>query len=81
MLRLNDVALAVGRRHGATACTDVTGFGLLGHLRNILMGSELAATLHVDAFPILPGALELAHADKVPGGTRANLTFIESGFE
>ena len=78
MLRLNDAALTVGRRHGATACTDVTGFGLLGHLRNILMGSELTATLHVDSFPILPGALELAYADKVPEGTRANLKFVES---
>ena len=81
MLRLNDAALAVGIRHGATACTDVTGFGLLGHLRNILLGSELSATLHVDAFPILPGALELARADKVPGGTRANLDFVESDLD
>ena len=77
MLRLNDSALKVGLRHGASACTDVTGFGLLGHLRNILRGSELSATLHSDAFPILPGAVELARAGKVPSGTRANLTFVE----
>ena len=51
---------------------------MLGHLRNILMGSELTATLHVDSFPILPGALELACADRVPEGTRANLKFVES---
>ncbi len=77
MLRLNDVALKVGVRHGTSACTDVTGFGLLGHLHNILRGSELAATLHADAFPILPGAEELARADKIPSGTRANLSFLE----
>ena len=45
------------------------------------MGSELTATLHADSFPILPGALELAHADKLPGGTRANLTFVESDLD
>ncbi len=59
----------------------MTGFGLLGHLRNILRGSELAATLHADAFPILPGAAELARAGKVPGGTRANLEFVESDLD
>ena len=76
MLRLNDAALAVGRRYGASACTDVTGFGLLGHLRNILLGSDLAATLHVDALPLLPGALELARENGAPGGTRANWDFL-----
>lgn len=77
MVRLNDSALKVGLRHGVSACTDVTGFGLLGHLRNILRGSELAVILHTDAFPVLPGAAELARADQVPGGTRANLSFVE----
>ncbi len=77
MLRLNDVALKIGLRHGASACTDVTGFGLLGHLHNILRGSELAATLNANAFPILPGAAKLARAGKIPSGTRANLSFIE----
>ncbi len=77
MLRMNDRALEVGRRYGALACTDVTGFGLLGHLRNILLGSDLAATLHASAFPILPGAETLARADKVPAGTRSNLSFVE----
>jgi len=81
MLRLNDGALRVGLRYGASACTDVTGFGLLGHLRNILRGSELAATLHADALPILPGAKKFARAGKVPGGTRANLTFVESDLD
>jgi len=77
MVRLNDSALKIGLRHGVLACTDVTGFGLLGHLRNILLGSELAATLHADAFPVLPGAIELARAGEIPDGTHANLSFIE----
>ena len=44
--------------HGATACTDVTGFGLLGHLVEMCKGSGVAAVLDMDAVPILPGALE-----------------------
>ena len=44
--------------HGATSCTDVTGFGLLGHLVEMCKGSNAAAVLDMDAVPILPGALE-----------------------
>jgi selenide,water dikinase len=76
MTTLNDVALAVARRHGVTACTDVTGFGLLGHLRNLLRGSRLAATLALARLPALPGALAHAAAGRVPGGSKANLAFV-----
>jgi selenide,water dikinase len=44
--------------HGATSCTDVTGFGLLGHLVEMCKGSNLAAVLDIDAIPILEGAEE-----------------------
>ena len=44
--------------HGATSCTDVTGFGLLGHLVEMCKGSNAAAVLDMEAVPILPGALE-----------------------
>jgi selenide,water dikinase len=76
MTTLNRGALAVGRAHGVTACTDVTGFGLLGHLRNILRGSDLAATLELGALPLLPGARDHARAGRVPGGSRANRAFV-----
>ena len=79
MTRLNDVALATARRHGITACTDVTGFGLLGHLRNICRGSEVSARIWPHRLLALPGALEGIRADKVPGGTRANLAFVKPG--
>ena len=77
MTCLNDQALAAAREHGVSACTDVTGFGLLGHLRNILRGSELAAVLDMRALPVLPGALGHIAAGRVPGGSRANLGFLE----
>jgi selenide,water dikinase len=72
----NRNALELGHRFGATAATDVTGFGLLGHLRNILRGSQLAATLTMAALPALPGALSHAAHGRVPGGARDNLEFI-----
>jgi len=74
----NGTAMDVGRRFGVTACTDVTGFGLLGHLRNILIGSELTATLYMNELPLLPGAMDHAKEGRIPGGSRANLNFVRS---
>jgi selenide, water dikinase len=76
MTTLNRDALVVGRRHGVTAATDVTGFSLLGHLRNILRGSGLAATIELAALPLLPGAHAHASAGRIPGGSKANRNFM-----
>jgi selenide, water dikinase len=72
MITLNRDGAAAGRRHGATSATDVTGFGLLGHLRNILRGSSLSATLELGALPLLPGARAHLGAGLYPGGSKAN---------
>ena len=53
---------------GASAATDVTGYGLLGHLRNLRVG----ARVHLGRVPVLDGVRELAAADLFPGGTRRN---------
>ncbi len=58
MRQLSAVAAKTLFDHGATSCTDVTGFGLLGHLVEMCKGSNAAAVLDMDAVPILPGALE-----------------------
>ena len=60
MRRSNAAAARVLREHGVTACTDVTGFGLAGHLGEMTRASGVAATIWRDAVPALPGALELA---------------------
>lgn len=73
MIALNDRACAVGLDLGATSCTDVTGFGLLGHLGNILDAAGLDAELDASAVPYLQGARELAAAGTVPGGSKRNL--------
>jgi selenide, water dikinase len=76
MLMLNDVACRVGLEHGASACTDVTGFGLLGHLRNLVEASGLGAVVRSADVPAIAGALDLAATDCVPGGTRRNLAYV-----
>ncbi len=58
---------------GAHAATDVTGFGLLGHLHRMLAASGVAAHLRAQDVPILTGARALAEAGHVPGGTKRNL--------
>jgi selenide,water dikinase len=62
---------------GAHAATDVTGFGLLGHLRSMLRASGVSATLRASAVPLLPHVAELARLGHVPGGTARNLTDLE----
>ena len=58
---------------GANAATDVTGFGLLGHLHRMLAASGSAARVKAGDVPLLPGARDLAEAGHVPGGTKRNL--------
>jgi selenide,water dikinase len=75
MSTLNRVAgEAVKRvRDGVHAVTDVTGFGLIGHLSNILAASRVGARLRMKQIPLLPHARELANRGAVPGGTERNL--------
>lgn len=60
MLRSAGPCVPILRAHGASACTDVTGFGLLGHLVEMLQASDANATLDLDAIPLLPGAADLS---------------------
>ncbi|MGH7533458.1 MAG: selenide, water dikinase SelD [Gemmatimonadales bacterium] len=77
MATLNAGAMRAALAHGVTCATDVTGFGLLGHLGNILASSALGAEIWVDALPLLPGARALAEAGVVPGGTERNYKAAE----
>ena len=76
MLASNGAAVAVLRQHGARACTDVTGFGLGGHLLEMLEASDCGAVLHEAALPLLPGAsglLSAGHASTLHPANRAVL--------
>jgi selenide,water dikinase len=61
---------------GVRAGTDVTGFGLLGHLHRLLAASGVAARVRANAVPLIEGALALAEAGNVPGGTVRNLADV-----
>lgn len=71
MIALNDRAGRAAVRAGASAATDVTGYGLLGHLGEMV--DVVGVALDAAAVPLLPGAHDLAAAGVVPGGTRRNL--------
>lgn len=62
---------------GVNSATDVTGFGLLGHLHAMMLASHSAARIHRDAVSLLPGTLELLRSGHVPGGTKRNLEALE----
>ena len=73
-----EVMEAVG---GVHACTDITGFGLLGHLREVVAASRVGATISLRAVPVLPEAWKLVREGICPGGTRRNLKSLEGNVE
>ena len=77
MSRLNDRARDAALEIGVEAGTDVTGFGLAGHLIQML-GEELDATLVAGSLPVLPGAIDLAAEEVLPGGSRRNMKVLGS---
>jgi selenide, water dikinase len=76
MVALNAPASRAALAAGAEAATDVTGFGLLGHLATMLRASDVGARLDVAAVPMLDGAREAVRDGFVSGGTRRNLEWV-----
>jgi selenide, water dikinase len=81
MTTLNAAAAEAAMAAGVRAATDVTGYGLLGHLHRMLRASGVAGEVHAARVPFLPGAAELAAAGHVSGGTRANQTALREHVE
>lgn len=77
MATLNARAGAALAPHHAQAATDVTGFGLLGHLREMCVASGVGAEIVVDSVPLLDGVRDLLAAGMWPGGSQRNLQWIE----
>jgi len=79
MTALNAAASMAARAAGAHAMTDVTGFGLLGHLHSLARASGVAAVIDASAVPAIEGALELLQGDDaVSGGSRRNRDYAET---
>lgn len=72
MKRLNDKAALLARTLNATAATDITGFGLLGHASEMAQASQVAFHLYFDQIPFLRGAFDYAKAWIFPGGSSDN---------
>lgn len=69
------IAVKGYRVHGMT---DITGFGLVGHARELALASQVSLRLHAASVPILPGAIQCVRGGHIPGGLRANREFAES---
>ena len=81
MVRLNDDASRIALEVGATGATDVTGFGLLGHLGRAMQESGLDAKVDVAAVALTDGIRELAEAGSMPGGSRRNLAWVDENLD
>jgi selenide,water dikinase len=77
MSTLNRTAAEAMLAVGAHACTDVTGFGLLGHLRNLALASGCSAVVSAAAVPVIAAAWGYVREGIAPGGTHANWRFLQ----
>jgi selenide,water dikinase len=78
MATLNNVAAKVMKTFPVSACTDITGFGLLGHLAEMLSNTSTGIRLDSKAIPIIPEAIEYARSGFIPGGAFKNKAFRSS---
>ena len=72
MATLNRTAAEAMTKVGAHACTDITGFGLMGHLKSMVKGSGVCAEINLGSVPTLPGVWQLLEQGIAPGGTGRN---------
>jgi len=75
MAGLNQQAAEIMERHEVHACTDITGFGLLGHLAEMVLDSGVGMEIHVGDLPIIPETLDYAGMGLVPAGAHKNREF------
>ena len=76
MSELNKISAEVMEDFPVNACTDVTGFGLLGHLSEMSRGSGMDVEVYADKIPIIKEAREFASANIIPGGSLNNLEYV-----
>jgi len=78
MAQLNKTAAEVADGYDVRGCTDVTGFGLLGHALEMAEASDVGIVVAKSAVPVLPRVRELAEAGAIPGGTKNNFRHVEN---
>jgi selenide,water dikinase len=77
MTTLNKAAAEVITKFAVHGLTDVTGFGMIGHAREMALASKVSLRLHAGRIPLIIGALECVRAGQIPGGLKANREFTE----
>ncbi len=78
MKQLNDRTARIMVDHDAHAATDITGFGLLGHAREMARGSKVTLCIHMNRVPVVEEALQLAAIGMIPAGSHANWKHVET---
>lgn len=81
MLTLNKAACEAMLHFDVHGCTDVTGFGMIGHAREMAIASNVTLEIEAARVPLLPGALEAWDAGAIPGGLRNNIDFAGCSVE
>ena len=81
MVELNSNASKVMVDFEVNACTDITGYGLLGHLTEMCKASNVSATINFDKIKFLNGAFEMAQKNIIPGGSKRNLEYISKDID
>ncbi len=76
MTNLNSGGAKAMNAVGVNACTDITGYGLLGHILEMCEGSKISATIECNEIPLMQGVFELAQKGFIPGGTKRNLDHV-----
>lgn len=77
MTTLNKTGAEIALKYDVHGMTDITGFGLVGHSREMALGSNVSLTFYAEAIPLLPGAQECVERGFIPGGLKANRDFAE----
>jgi len=81
MTTLNKTACSIMKKYDVSACTDVTGFGLLGHMFEVAHASQVTLELNYSDIPVLNGAFEYASLGLVPGGSHSNEQYLADKVE
>jgi selenide,water dikinase len=81
MVTLNRAASEQMRTYAAHACTDITGFGFIGHAMEMVLASQVGMVIQSKDIPIFPEAVEYARLGLIPGGTHSNREFFSCHVE
>lgn len=81
MATLNKYAADIARNYNISACTDITGFGLAGHVYEMAKGAELSITIEGNKVPFMNGAVEYAKMAMIPSGTYSNKRHVGINYE